>query len=879
LPAAGAQTERRDANGAYEQKPIAAGQAGLTSPERLANQGDGATFSSPAAESRGKGGTANPYAPQAIEASWQERWTETGIYLTPKPRDRQTFYCLDFFPYPSGDGLSVGHGRNYVPTDVISRYHRMRGDAVLHPMGWDAFGLPAENEAIKRGTHPRQTTTRYAANYRRQMTLIGCSYDWEREINSSRPDFYRWTQWFFLLLYRRGLAYRAVGRQWWCPGCKTVLANEQVLSGGVCWRGHEGVEKRDLEQWYFRITTYADELLADLETLDWPEHILAMQRNWIGRSEGVEFEMAVEGTHTGFTVYTTRPDTIYGVTFAVLAPEHPLVEQVTTPDRRAEVMAYGRAAARRSEVERLQAGRDGVFTGAQAINPVNGARVPVYVADYVLMTYGGGAIMAVPAHDERDFDFAARHGIPALVVVAPADWSGEPLDAAHTGSGVMVNSDPWDGLPSDEAAERIADWMEAQGMGRRTVQYRMRDWLISRQRYWGAPIPIVHCQECGIVPVPERDLPVLLPHVEAWLPGEDGRSPLANVPEFVPTPCPECGGAARRETDTMDGFACSSWYFLRFVSPDCEDGPFDPAALAQWGPPDLYVGGAEHAVMHLLYARFWTKVMADAGLISFREPFPVLRSQGVMHARDPQTGEVRRMSKSSGNVVTPDGVAKIHGADALRIYLLFMAPFENDTVWEEEGIVGAKRFLQRTWRLVNAVAASAQPPDHATGQVSRGLHRTIQRVTADVEAFKFNTAVAALMECLNDLVAHHQAQGVTVELAEAARTFVLLLAPFAPHIAEELWARLGGPYSVHQQAWPTWDEALIARETLTLVVQVDGRVRDRLTVSAGVGEAEARELALNCEGVRRHLIHRRVARVVYVPGRLVNVVTKATTGR
>ena len=576
------------------------------------------------------------YNHQAIEAKWQERWAETSIYRTPnQPTDQpaNTFYCLDFFPYPSGDGLSVGHGRNYVPTDVISRYYRMKGHAVLHPMGWDAFGLPAENEAIKKGVHPRETTTCYAANYRRQMTLIGCSCDWEREINSSTPEFYRWTQWFFLLLYRRGLTYRAVGRQWWCPGCKTVLADEQVESGSVCWRCHGPVYKRDLEQWYFRITAYADELLADLETLDWPEHILAMQRHWIGRSEGVEFEMVVDGVDGAdarFTVYTTRADTVYGMTFAVLAPEHPLVERITTPERAAEVTAYCTNAARRSELDRLQAGRDGVFTGAYAINPVNGARVPAYVADYVLMGYGGGAIMAVPAHDERDFDFSARHSIPAPVVIAPPGWDGEPLAAAHTGPGRMINSGPWDGLPSGEAAGRVAEWMEEQGVGRRTVQYRMRDWLISRQRYWGAPIPIVYCDECGVVPVPEHHLPVLLPHVAAWLPGDDGRSPLANEPEFVHTTCPQCGGPARRETDTMDGFACSSWYFLRFVSPDYEDGPFDPAALAQWGPPDLYVGGAEHAVMHLLYARFWTKVLADAGIVPFREPFPVLRSQGVM---------------------------------------------------------------------------------------------------------------------------------------------------------------------------------------------------------------------------------------------------------
>ncbi|MBN1639980.1 MAG: leucine--tRNA ligase [Anaerolineae bacterium] len=818
------------------------------------------------------------YDPQSIEAAWQDRWDATAIYGTPAKPGERSFYCLDFFPYPSGAGLSVGHGRNYVPTDVISRYHRMWGDAVLHPMGWDAFGLPAENEAIRRGIHPRETTTRYAANYRRQMTLMGCSYDWGREINSSHARYYRWTQWFFGMFYRRGLAYRAVGQQWWCPTCKTVLANEEIESGGTCWRCHSKVTRSGLAQWYLRITAYAEELLDSLQTLDWPEHVIAMQRNWIGRSEGVEFEMAVEGGDAAFTVYTTRPDTVYGMAFAVLAPEHALIDRITVPARRESVAAYCQAALHRSEVDRQQAGRDGVFTGAYAINPVNGVRVPVYVADYVLMGYGGGAIMAVPAHDERDYDFAARTGIPAPVAIAPPGWDGSPLDAAYTGPGMMVHSGPWDGLRSDVAKERIADWMAARGIGRRVVNYRMRDWLISRQRYWGAPIPIVYCDACGTVPVPEHDLPVLLPHTEDWQPGEDGRSPLANIPAFVQATCPRCGGPARRETDTMVGFACSSWYFWRFVSPDYHDGPFDPAALARWGVPDLYVGGAEHAVMHLLYARFWTKVMADEGLIPYREPFPVLRSQGVMHARDAATGEARRMSKSAGNVVTPDEVAATHGADALRIYLLFMAPFENNTLWDEEGIVGARRFLDRTWRVVNEVVTAAEGvSQRADRALRRAMHRTVRRVTEDVEAFKFNTAVAALMECLNALSAHAVEHGITAQLSEACRTFVLLLAPFAPYIAEELWARMGGTYSVHQQAWPTWDQAAIDKQTVTLVVQVDGRVRDRLEVPVGIGEGEARELAMQRDGVRRHIGAGGVERVIYVPDRLVNVVTRSAS--
>ena len=813
------------------------------------------------------------YNPQALDAFWQQRWAEADIYRTPAAPDGRTFYCLDFFPYPSGDGLSVGHGRNYVPTDVLARFHRMRGNAVLHPMGWDAFGLPAENEAIRKGIHPRVTTDRYAANYRRQMTSIGCSYDWGREINSSRPDFYRWTQWFFLLLYRRGLAYRGLGKQWWCPGCRTVLANEQVEAGNVCWRGHSGVYKRDLEQWYFRITDYAEQLLAGLETLDWPDHILAMQRNWIGRSEGVEFEMPVVGREEHIAVYTTRPDTLYGMTFAVLAPEHPLVSAITTPEQRAAVSAYVKEAISRSELDRVSAGRDGVFTGAQAINPANGRTVPVYVADYVLPDYGSGAIMAVPAHDERDFDFARRHKIPAPVVIAPPNWDNSPLTAAYTGAGTMVNSERWNGLPSDQAAARIGEWLEAEQLGRRVVNYRMRDWLISRQRYWGAPIPIVYCEQCGVVPVPEEELPVLLPDTQAWEPGEDGRSPLASAADFVHTTCPQCGRPAQRETDTMDGFACSSWYFLRFVSPHYPEGPFDPAALATWGAPDLYVGGAEHAVMHLLYARFFTHVMADAGLTPFREPFPVLRSQGIMHSRDPKSGVVSRMSKSAGNVVTPDAMAAEHGADALRLYLLFMAPFERNTIWEEDGIIGSKRFLARVWQLAADVQAAGELPPTKPNVLTRKLHRAIRQVTADVEAFAFNTAVSELMKLLNEMTAYQRERGVTGELSRALRTLVLLLAPFAPHLAEELWAGLGGEFSVHQQAWPTWDPTLAAVEEVTLVVQIDGKVRDRLTAESDTPPDELEKAALAAERIQPFLAGRRVERIVVAPGRVVNIVT------
>jgi leucyl-tRNA synthetase len=816
-----------------------------------------------------------------VEARWQKQWADRALYRTPEADDRATFYCLDFFPYPSGAGLSVGHCRNYVPTDVISRYHRMKGEAVLHPMGWDAFGLPAENEAIDKSVHPRESTRSYAANYRRQMDLIGASYDWEREISSSHPAYYRWTQWIFLLLHKRGLAYQAISPVNWCESCQTTLANEEVEQGD-CWRCHEPVVRRDLEQWFFRITEYADELLAETDNLDWPEHILAMQRNWIGRSEGVEFSMAVDG-HPGasFRVFTTRPDTVYGMTFAVLAPEHALVERIATPNNQPAIQAYVERARRLTELERLSAERacDGVFTGAYAINPVNGRSVPIYVADYVLMSYGTGAIMAVPAHDQRDYEFAQRYGLPVVEVIHAAD--GEPGDAAtgladraYEGEGMMVNSAPFDGEPSTKAWYGIARMMEEAGYGNRTVQYRMRDWLISRQRYWGVPIPIIHCQRCGVVPVPEEELPVLLPHMPDYLPRGDGRSPLANLPSFVRVSCPACGEPARRETDTMGGFACSSWYFLRFPDRDYERGPFNPKAVQRWLPVDLYVGGAEHAVMHLLYARFWTKVLADAGLIDFREPFPRLASQGILHAADG-----KRMSKSRGNVVTPDDVIARYGADILRIHLLFMAPFDRNVVWDEEGIIGAERFLQRVWRLCQADGKQLEGRVRSgSGEgLRRATHKTIRRVTEDVEAYKFNTALAAMMEFANTLWTNWEDLGSGQDpplpaFHEATGVLIRLLAPFAPHIAEELWERQGGEFSVHQQPWPTYDPALTVDETVTLVIQVNGKVRDRIAVPAGITDDDARQRALESERVQHLLDGKQPRKMIVVPGRLVNIV-------
>jgi leucyl-tRNA synthetase len=738
-------------------------------------------------------------------------------------------------------------------------------------MGWDAFGLPAENEAIHRGTHPSDSTRRYAANYKRQMNLVGASYDWEKEISSSHPDYYRWTQWMFLLLYKRGLAYQAMAPVNWCGTCKTTLANAEIEQG-TCWRCHQPVTRRDLSQWFLRITSYADELLAETDHLDWPEHILAMQRNWIGRSEGAEFEMEVDGQpQTTFAVYTTRPDTVYGMTFAVLAPEHPLVPQITSAERRTQVEAYVERARRTTEIERLSTdrSRDGVFIGAYAINPVNGQRVPIFVADYVLMTYGTGAIMAVPAHDQRDYEFAQRYSLPVVQVICPDEgpWA---QDEAFEGQGTLVNSGPFDGQPSAQAWQGIADMMEQAGYGRRTVQYRMRDWLISRQRYWGTPIPMIHCETCGIVPVPETDLPVLLPHLPDYQPREDGQSPLANLPEFVQIACPRCGMPARRETDTLDGFACSSWYFLRFPDRDYDQGPFSPEQVQRWLPVDLYVGGAEHAVMHLLYARFWTKALADAGLIDFREPFPRLQSQGILHAADG-----KRMSKSRGNVVTPDEVIARYGADILRIYLLFMAPFDHNVNWDEEGITGAQRFLQRVWRVALEPSQVGGGPIEGLPEkaLQRVMHKTIRRVSEDLEAFKFNTAIATLMEYANILWSLRDSGGDSPAYQKAVEVLIRLLAPVAPYIVEEIWARQGNSTSIHRQSWPDYDPALTIDETVTLVIQVDGKVRDRILVPAGISDQEAQTQAMGSSRVQEALKHQPPKKAIVVPDRLVNLVT------
>ncbi|HKN01417.1 MAG TPA: leucine--tRNA ligase [Candidatus Binataceae bacterium] len=807
------------------------------------------------------------YDPKKIEPYWQAEWDRSQLYLTREEPGRPKYYLLEMFPYPSGNGLSVGHLHNYVPCDVIGRYKRMAGFNVLHPMGWDAFGLPAENEALLRQSHPTETVPRYAANFKRQLTISGCAYDWTREINSSLPEYYRWTQWLFLLLLKRGLAYRATGSQWWCDKCRSVLANEQVVNG-CCWRHTDTpVGKKDLEQWYIRITAYADRLLDDLGAIDWPEPIKLMQRNWIGRSEGAELAFPVTGL-PGKEVrfFTTRPDTVFGVSFMVLAPEHPLVAELTTAAQGASVESYVTDARTQSEIERMSTAKEktGVFTGAYARNVFTNKDIPVWIADYVLMGYGTGAIMAAPGEDQRDYEFATKYGLEIPRVTAPTDDSPPPADRAFTEPGVAINSGFLNGMLTAEAIKAVCKYAQEHEIGKPTISYRMRDWGISRQRYWGCPIPIVYCKgSCGIVPVPEDQLPVRLPPMKDYQPSGTGRSPLANVPEFVNTTCPKCGGPAERETDTLDGFACSSWYFLRFASPHEDKAPFDRKAVDYWLPVDLYVGGAEHAVMHLLYARMWTKVMYDAGIIGFIEPFPALRNQGDVLAADG-----RRMSKSKGNVVTPDAMIDKYGADALRLWELYMSPFDEATTWNEGGIVGTERFITRFWTMIRRYAEAGCPDGTPAEETLRKAHKTIRTVTEHIERMRFNTGLAAMMDHLNYL-AKLKPQELNRFVVES---YVAMLAAMAPYVSEELWRALGHSNSVHLEAWPKFDEAMTREDSVTVVVQVNGKVRDRLQVSAGSTEDQVKDLALKSEAVTRNLAGKPPRKFIFVPDKMLSIV-------
>ncbi len=834
------------------------------------------------------------YKPQQLDRKWQERWTSTRAFEVEADRSRSKFYCLEMFAYPSGHA-HVGHVRNYLIGDVMARTKRMRGFNVLHPFGWDAFGLPAENAAIKTGTHPEQSTLDNISHMKGQLQRLGISYAWERELATCLPEYYKFNQWIFLKMFERGLAYRRRSAVNWCPSCQTVLANEQVVDG-ACWRCGSTVVTRDLEQWFFRITAYADELLAGLETLtDWPEKVVVMQRNWIGRSEGARVRFDLAGDPPGAVeVFTTRIDTIYGATFIVLSPEHPLVEAFAAassdPDGfRAKALAF-----RTQDRDARMAGKEGFDTGRQAINPFNGRPVPIWVANFVLGEYGTGAVMGVPGHDERDFEFARAYGLPIAIVVEPEDApiAVETMTEAHAGEGRLVNSGAFNGLAWKEANRRMTAEAERRGIGAAAVQYRLKDWGISRQRYWGTPIPILYCPKDGVVPVPYEQLPVRLPNVRTFT--GRGDSPLAQVPEFVDTTCPRCGGPARRETDTMDTFVDSSWYFLRFADPRNDDQPFATDKAAYWMPVDFYSGGVEHAILHLLYSRFFTRVLRDVGLLGFDEPFTRLLTQGMVL----KNGAV--MSKSKGNVVDPDDMLRKYGADALRLYVMFVAPPEKEVEWNDAGLEGSFRFLVRVWRIVDhwcetiggdGIPACGEDCNDVERALRRKTHETIRRVTADIEErMHLNTAVSSLMELVNELYAFSDAsshgtpggRGQTVGAVERPQTIaavreaidalVLMIAPFAPHTAEEMWEMLGHSTSLSAASWPAFDPEVARAESVVVPVQINGRVRARLTVPADASEDDLRERALADPTVRQHVGDRPIRKVVVGKGPLVSVV-------
>ncbi len=954
------------------------------------------------------------YNPKEIEPKWQQAWEEAGIYSATENSHKPKKYILEYFPYPSGAAMHVGHVRNYTIGDATARFNRMRGYNVLHPMGWDAFGLPAENYALKTGITPRKAIDENTARFKRQLVQMGFGYDWSREIDSTDPAYYKWTQWFFLLLYKKGLAYQQESLQWWCPVDKTVLANEQV-EAGKCWRCGNDVEKKALKQWFFKITDYADRLLTDLDDLDWSDAIKAMQRNWIGKSKGAEIDFNINGSDELIKVFTTRPDTLFGVTFMVLAPEHHIVKSITTKDQKNAVENYIKQAQNKSDIERQETAAEqktGVFTGAYAINPVNNEKIPIWIADYVLMGYGTGAIMAVPAHDQRDYEFAKAFNLPVKFVVEPtfgqaqgddmykksifvvlrnpttnqiivldwgprqerhggnmligggvedgesyqiaaereiveetgyknfkfvkeAEFSGhgffysntknknmnvsgkgllfdlideekastnldegeknkfkvtwQPADAVaamlhdgnheafyrylvlnevYSGEGVMINSGEYNGMSSAEVRNKIIADLQAKGLAQEKVNFKMRDWLISRQRYWGAPIPMIHCQQCGIVPVPEDQLPVKLPELSKFEPSGDGRSPLANVPDFVNTTCPQCGGKAERETDTMDGFACSSWYFLRFADPHNDTAAFSEDKVEFWLPVDDYIGGAEHAVMHLLYARFWTKVMYDEGLINFTEPFTSLRNQGMILAPDGL-----KMSKSKGNTIEPDGlIDQGYGADSIRLMELFIGPWNQSANWSVEGMGGTFRFLQRVWTLVQEYIAAGSKNTAGNKELMVLSHQTIAKVSKDLEAFGFNTAIASLMEHVNALYKIKAKDGfMAKEWAITFEILLKLLAPFAPHITEELWQDLGNESSIHTADWPIHDEKYLVAKSATIVVQVNGKVRANIQIPVDSSQETVEQVAKTDEKVTIYLKNN-PKKVIYVRNKLINFV-------
>jgi len=801
------------------------------------------------------------YNPQKIEKKWQKIWEKEKIYYTPdRVKGKKNFYHLVMFPYPSGD-LHIGHWYNFAPADVFARFKRMQGFNVMSPIGFDAFGLPAENAAIKRGIHPRTWTYKNIKRMRKQLKSIGAMYDWSREIITCDPEYYKWTQWMFLKLYEAGLAYRAKVKCNFCPFCKTVLANEQVVDG-KCERCDSQVIQKEIEQWLFKITAFAEDLLKDLEELDWPQTTKIMQKNWIGKSEGWEVEFKIKNTPFSLKVFTTRIDTLFGCTYLVLAPEHPLIEKLKPQILNFNsLLKYINASKRKPERERISEGKEkrGIeIKGVKGINPANGREIPLFVADYVLYHYATGAVMGVPAHDQRDFDFAKKYNLPIIEVIKPP-FPFDFTKKAYEGEGIVVNSGKFSGMESVKARERIGEWLKSRKKAERKVYYRLRDWIISRQRYWGAPIPMVFCENCGWVPVKEKDLPVLLPNIKDYKPTGEGKSPLAKSEKFVKTLCPKCQRPAQRETDTMDTFVCSSWYYLRYADPRNQKEFASKKKLKEWLPVDMYIGGAEHTVLHLLYSRFLTKVLHKLGYLHFKEPFKALRHQGIILGPDGQ-----KMSKSRGNVIDPDEQVKKYGADTVRMYLCFMGPFNQGGPWNPKGIVGVHRFLKRIWDFVKTFQFKRKK----NNSLEKLIQKTIKKVTEDIENFRFNTAISSLMILFN-----HFQKEKEVSLSQI-KTFLLLLAPFAPHITQELWESLGEKGFVHNQKWPKFNPSLIKEEKIVFVIQVNGKVRDKIQIPPSLSEAKIKQTVLNRERVRKWIEGKKIKKIIFVPKRLMNIVVE-----
>lgn len=811
---------------------------------------------------------------KAVEARWQKKWEQEKLYRIVEDSQKPKYYCLEMFPYPSGK-LHMGHVRNYSIGDVVARFKRMTGNNVLHPMGWDAFGLPAENAAIKHGIHPAKWTRDNIHNMRQQLKQLGLSYDWDREVATCHPGYYKWTQWLFLKLYERGLAYRKKAFVNWCPSCATVLANEQV-EDGKCHRCGSDVGKKDLEQWFFKITDYADELLKDLDKIPgWPDKVKIMQENWIGRSEGIEFCFIAEKTDDKIFVFTTRPDTVYGVSYLVLAPEHPLVEKLSNGtayenavnEFKKKMQKYDDIARTSDETE-----KEGMFIGAYAVNPMNGEKIPIWTANYVLFEYGTGAVMGVPAHDQRDFEFAKKYGLPIKMVVSP---SGESIDSdqmaeAYVEQGILVNSNEFSGMDSLQAITAIGQYMEQKCIGKMKVNYKLRDWLISRQRYWGAPIPIVYCEECGVVPVPEQDLPVMLPTDVEFNP--KGGSPLIKYEDFLNTRCPRCGKKAKRETDTMDTFMCSSWYFYRYADPRNDQEPFGRNKVDYWMPVDQYIGGVEHAILHLMYSRFFNKVLRDADLVGVDEPFKNLLTQGMV------LKDGAKMSKSLGNTVSPEEIIMRYGADTARLFILFASPPERDLEWSDQGVEGCFRFLNRVWRLVEELTQKISfnvQNGEIDDELRKLVHKAIKKVTEDIEGrFNFNTAISAIMELVNGMYFYKDKKISAEVLREAAENLLILLAPFAPHMTEELWEKLGNKKSIHLMPWPKYDPDVLTEDQIEIVIQVNGKLRGKISLQANTSEEDMKQTAFENEKIKQALEGKQVIKVIAVPKKLVNIVVK-----